>query len=45
MTSEAASKQCGDCTLCCKVMAIEMLAKPAGAWCPHCTAKRGCTIY
>lgn len=31
MTSEAASKQCGDCTLCCKVMAIEMLAKPASA--------------
>jgi hypothetical protein len=26
-------------------MAIEALAKPTSAWCPHCTPKRGCTIY
>jgi hypothetical protein len=38
-------RQCGDCTLCCKVMAIEALAKPANAWCPHCRPGRGCTIY
>jgi hypothetical protein len=36
---------CGDCTLCCKVMEIEELAKPAGAWCPHCKPGRGCLIY
>jgi hypothetical protein len=28
-----------------QVMAIEALAKPAGAWCPHCVPKRGCAIY
>jgi hypothetical protein len=28
----ATGRQCGDCTLCCKVMAIEQLAKPANAW-------------
>lgn len=28
----APGRQCGDCTLCCKVMAIEELAKPASAW-------------
>jgi len=45
MTSDTALKQCGDCSLCCKVMAIETLAKPASAWCPHCAPKRGCAIY
>jgi len=38
-------KACGDCTLCCKVMAIEELAKPVGSWCPHCRPGRGCRIY
>jgi hypothetical protein len=40
-----ATRQCGDCTLCCKVLAIETLAKPVNAWCPHCKPERGCTIY
>jgi hypothetical protein len=26
-------------------MAIEELAKPAGAWCPHCKPGRGCLSY
>ena len=38
-------RTCGDCTLCCKVMAIEALAKPANAWCRHCDPGRGCAIY
>lgn len=38
-------KACGDCTLCCKVMAIEELAKPVSSWCPHCKPGRGCLIY
>jgi hypothetical protein len=41
----ARGRECGDCTLCCKVMAIEELAKPASAWCPHCTPGNGCLIY
>lgn len=41
----AVGRQCGDCTLCCKVMAIEELAKPANAWCPHCKPGRGCQTY
>ena len=40
-----ANKTCGDCKLCCKVMAIETLAKPAGSWCPHCKQRTGCGIY
>ena len=38
-------RNCGDCTLCCKVMAIETLAKPAGTWCSHCRPGCGCLIY
>jgi hypothetical protein len=41
----AGGRECGDCTLCCKVMAIEELAKPVNAWCPHCKPGRGCLIY
>jgi hypothetical protein len=41
----SAKKACGDCTLCCKVMAIEELAKPVSSWCPHCKPGRGCLIY
>ena len=36
---------CEDCTLCCKVMAIDELEKPAGTWCQHCKAGSGCKIY
>jgi hypothetical protein len=39
------NKICGECTLCCRVMAIEALAKPASAWCPQCRPGRGCLIY
>jgi len=39
------ARSCGDCTLCCKVMAIEEIAKPAGDWCRHCKPGRGCRIY
>jgi uncharacterized cysteine cluster protein YcgN (CxxCxxCC family) len=37
---------CGGCALCCKIMRIEELDKPKGAWCRHCAPNRaGCTIY
>ena len=38
-------KRCGECTLCCKVMAIETLSKPAGGWCGHCKPGHGCLIH
>ena len=43
--SPPAARQCGGCTLCCKVLAIRELGKPSGAWCPHCTPGTGCKIY
>jgi hypothetical protein len=36
---------CDGCTLCCKVMAIRGLNKPADSWCQHCEIATGCTIY
>lgn len=41
----SSDRRCGECTLCCKVMAIEALAKPAGTWCPNCKQGSGCLIY
>jgi|SRR6185369_4431181 len=36
---------CGSCTLCCKLMRIDELDKPAGSWCEHCNPRQGCGIY
>jgi hypothetical protein len=31
--------------MCCKVPAIEELAKPPGVWCRHAVSGKGCAIY
>ncbi len=38
-------KACGACNMCCKVLDIEELHKPAGPLCPNCVAGSGCAIY
>jgi hypothetical protein len=38
-------RACGSCSLCCKVMGIDELDKPPGAWCPKFKAGAGCTIH
>jgi len=38
-------RECGTCTLCCKVMAIDELGKPPGVWCQHIVRNKGCKIY
>ena len=38
-------RACGNCTLCCKTMAVAELAKPPGTWCAHCSRSAGCEIY
>jgi Fe-S-cluster containining protein len=40
-----AGRECGTCTLCCKVAAVEEVGKPNGAWCQHCLKGQRCTIY
>jgi uncharacterized protein len=44
MTS-APGKSCGSCTLCCAVLEIVELSKPAGPVCENCRAGAGCAIY
>jgi hypothetical protein len=41
----ATGRACGTCTLCCKLLGVAELAKPAGKWCRHCAPGKGCTIY
>jgi hypothetical protein len=41
----APGRECGSCTLCCKVYEVPSLAKPAGKWCPHCAPGKGCGIW
>ena len=38
-------KECGTCTMCCKVMGIKAIAKPPGVWCKECIPGKGCGIY
>jgi hypothetical protein len=41
----AGSNHCGRCTLCCKLLDIPVLQKPAYEWCPNCKAGEGCGLY
>lgn len=41
----APGKDCGTCTLCCKLFPVPELDKPSGAWCRHIVQGRGCGIH
>lgn len=46
MPMSAPSLTCGACTLCCKMIAVPALAKPADAWCTHCEkVGGGCKVF
>ncbi|MGY3493962.1 Fe-S-cluster containining protein [Bradyrhizobium sp. USDA 4502] len=38
-------RQCGSCTLCCKVLEVTDLGKPVNTVCSHILAGGGCEIY
>jgi hypothetical protein len=38
-------RECGNCTMCCKLIEVREIAKPRNQWCKHCTPKKGCGIY
>lgn len=38
-------RQCGGCTLCCKLIPVEELHKPGGTRCQHQRTGKGCAIY
>ena len=40
-----AGRGCDSCTLCCKLVPVDEIAKPAATWCPHCAPASGCRIY
>ena len=40
-----AGRECGTCSLCCKVLRIEETESPAGEWCKHCDPGHGCKIH
>lgn len=42
----AAGRECGLCSLCCKLIAVTELDKPEGVWCTHCApGTKRCLIY
>ncbi len=43
--ASTAKRTCGTCTLCCKVMDVATLYKPAGKWCRFCKTGQGCGQY
>ena len=45
MTQTVPGRECGTCTLCCKLLRIPELDKPQGKWCPHCAPSHGCNRY
>jgi len=38
-------RSCAECALCCKILEIRALEKPAGQWCGFCSTRQGCDAY
>lgn len=38
-------KPCGPCSLCCKLVPVKELNKPAGQWCTYRAATGGCKVH
>jgi len=43
--SDGEVKPCGACSMCCKVLRIKVLDKPAGEWCGHFSKGVGCGVH
>jgi hypothetical protein len=42
----APGRSCGKCSMCCKLLHVAELDKPANQWCGHCKpGQGGCSIY
>ena len=39
------AKPCGECGMCCKILRINVLEKPAGLWCRHFAKSQGCSVH
>ena len=40
-----AARECGSCTLCCKIMSVWEIEKPNGVLCKHVRNHQSCAIY
>ena len=38
-------RECGSCSLCCKLLPVSALYKPQNEWCKHCVPGKGCASY
>ncbi len=38
-------RECGSCSLCCKLLPVSALYKPQNQWCKHCVPGKGCASY
>lgn len=38
-------RECGGCTLCCKLVGVTQIAKPRNKWCGFCTPGVGCQVH
>ena len=48
MGGHMALRECGTCTLCCKLLTIDEptnVESPGGEWCTHCEIGKGCKIF
>lgn len=37
--------ECGECTLCCKLLDLPWVDSPIGKWCKYCIPGKGCSIH
>lgn len=44
-TEPPGDRRCGDCTLCCKLLPVQELKKPAGTVCQFQRSRKGCTVH
>jgi hypothetical protein len=44
-SSPSPTRECGTCTLCCKLMYIPEYNSPGGSWCSQCAQGVGCRVY
>lgn len=45
MVDIVAGRSCEGCGMCCNLLRIDALNKPAGEWCKHCSTRRSCDIH
>ncbi len=45
MSEVCVARECGRCSMCCKLPSIEEFGKPANQWCRHISKASGCAIY